>query len=129
MTHLALLLLVLVVALNVSTAFVTNSPAVCRAKMSQLPRLQQTTTSLKMLFNFPSASSSPGVNIPANKKICVITGTTSGLGKETLRSLLKTDDYFVVCGVRDTEKMEELAAKENFDKSKYAIVELDLGES
>ena len=81
-----------------------------------------------MLFNFPSASSTSG-SIPANKKICVITGTTSGLGKETLRSLLKTDDYFVVCGVRDTDKMEEVAAKENFDKSKFAIVELDLGKS
>jgi len=65
--------------------------------------------------------------IPANKKLCVITGTTSGLGKETLRSLLNQGDYYVICGCRDVEKMQELSEQEGFDTSKHTVVELDLG--
>lgn len=65
--------------------------------------------------------------IPANKKLCVITGTTSGLGKETLRSLLNQGDYYVICGCRDVEKMQELSEQEGFDTSRHTVVELDLG--
>lgn len=53
-------------------------------------------------------------------------GTSSGLGKETAKTLLKRGDYYVICAVRDVEKMKAIAAKENFDESSYSILELDL---
>ena len=93
-------------------------------KMPSLSKIQ-THIIPKMAFNFfPSSTAS---KFPSNKKLCVITGTSSGLGKETAKKLLQSDDYFVVCAVRDVKKMEQVAEKENFDKSKYSILELDLG--
>ncbi len=95
----------------------------------QLRSLQkfQRNVNTQMAFNFfSSLSTSSSIKIPSNKKLCVITGTSSGLGKETAKKLLEKDDYFVICAVRDIDKMEEIAAKEGFDKKKYAILELDL---
>lgn len=77
---------------------------------------------LKMAFNFFPPSSS----IPSNKKLCVITGTTSGLGKETARALLNSNKYYVICACRDTEKMKEVAEKEGFDPKSHSVLELDL---
>jgi hypothetical protein len=86
---------------------------------------------LQMAFNlFPSfsSSSSSSNKFPANKKLCVITGTSSGLGKETAKALLKKDDYFVICACRDVDKMKQIAETEKFDPSKYSIMELDLAQ-
>jgi protochlorophyllide reductase len=62
------------------------------------------------------------------KKLCIITGTSSGLGKNTAKSLLEEglQDYHVICAVRDTEKMELVAEMEGFNKKSYTIMELDL---
>lgn len=83
-----------------------------------------------MAFNFPSfgggGKSSTSKKIPSDKKICVITGTSSGLGKETAKDLIKRGEYHVVCAVRDTVKMEAIALKEGYDKSSYTIMNLDL---
>jgi len=78
---------------------------------------------LQMLFQ---STKSTGPIIPSNKKVCVITGTSSGLGKETAKALLNKDDYFVICAVRDVEKMKQIAEIEGFDKKKYTIVECEL---
>ena len=53
-------------------------------------------------------------------------GTSSGLGKETAKSLIESGDYYVVCAVRDVEKMKKIATDEKFDESSYSILELDL---
>ncbi len=77
-----------------------------------------------MMFNFfPQATK---LQIPTNKKICVITGTSSGLGKACAKALLQRDDYFVVCAVRDVAKMQNIAEKEQFDPASHTILELDL---
>lgn len=86
-------------------------------------------SSLKMMFNFfnnNNANAASKSVIPANKKICVITGTSSGLGKETAKALLSTEDYFVICACRDVAKMQEVAKKEGFDEKNHMIMELDL---
>ena len=44
-----------------------------------------------------------------DKKIAVITGTSSGLGKMTARALLRTGEWHVVGAVRDLDKMELVA--------------------
>jgi len=61
-----------------------------------------------------------------NKKICVITGTSSGLGKMTARALLRTGEYHVVGAVRDLVKMETVAEMEEFDMSSFTAMECDL---
>ena len=71
---------------------------------------------LNMMFGmFKSASSSA---VSSAKKVCVITGTTSGLGKETARALLNKGDYYVICACRDVQKMNEVAAAEGFDPNR-----------
>eukprot|EP00640_Fibrocapsa_japonica_P000130 CAMPEP_0113945080 /NCGR_PEP_ID=MMETSP1339-20121228/38470_1 /TAXON_ID=94617 /ORGANISM="Fibrocapsa japonica" /LENGTH=378 /DNA_ID=CAMNT_0000950483 /DNA_START=235 /DNA_END=1371 /DNA_ORIENTATION=+ /assembly_acc=CAM_ASM_000762 len=63
---------------------------------------------------------------PPKKKLCVITGTTSGLGKETARALLENGNYYVICACRDVNKMEKVAEAEGFDKDSYTVLPLDL---
>lgn len=82
-----------------------------------------------MMFNFGQGGASKGSMIPVakDKKLCVITGTTSGLGKSTARALINSGEYHVVCAVRDVEKMESIAVEENLDQSAFTCMELDLG--
>jgi hypothetical protein len=62
-----------------------------------------------------------------NKRLVVITGTSSGLGLSTLKALLRRGDSFVVCAVRDTAKMKKIVEEEGLDSSALAVLELDLG--
>jgi hypothetical protein len=66
------------------------------------------------------------VSIPLNKKICVITGTTSGLGKETARALINNGEHYVICACRDVAKMNNVAVTEGFDTNSFSVLELDL---
>ena len=95
--------------------------SLANAFVHQQPRLR-TAAPMQMIFNFGAKKSS----IPANKKLVVVTGTTSGLGKATLKSLLSKENYYVICAVRDVEKMKQIAEKEGYDKSNYAVLNLDL---
>jgi protochlorophyllide reductase len=61
-----------------------------------------------------------------NKKICVITGTSSGLGKQTAKALLQTGEWHVIGAVRDLDKMSIIAEDENFDKSSFTAMQCDL---
>lgn len=74
-------------------------------------------TDLRMMFDM-FKKSSPANSIPTDKKVCVITGTTSGLGKETARALLNKGDYYVICACRDVARMEEVAQAEGFDRDR-----------
>ena len=48
----------------------------------------------------------------SDKAICVITGTSSGLGKQTAKALLKTGRYHVIGCVRDLDKMAAVVEEE-----------------
>eukprot|EP00746_Dinoflagellata_sp_MGD_P162316 gnl/MRDRNA2_/MRDRNA2_89823_c0_seq1.p1 gnl/MRDRNA2_/MRDRNA2_89823_c0~~gnl/MRDRNA2_/MRDRNA2_89823_c0_seq1.p1 ORF type:complete len:733 (+),score=184.98 gnl/MRDRNA2_/MRDRNA2_89823_c0_seq1:79-2277(+) len=61
-----------------------------------------------------------------NKKLVVITGTSSGLGKATSKALLKTNEYHVIGAVRDVEKMKLVAKEEGFDMNYFTPMHLDL---
>eukprot|EP01038_Epipyxis_sp_PR26KG_P011031 gene11031-14812_t len=89
---------------------------------SSLPSTRS--TSLNMAFNFFTKPSVPPIG--RDKKICVVTGTSSGLGKETAKELLKSGNYYVICACRDVEKMKAVAEAEGFDKNNHAVLELDL---
>eukprot|EP00596_Hydrurales_sp_CCMP1899_P005611 CAMPEP_0119040424 /NCGR_PEP_ID=MMETSP1177-20130426/10342_1 /TAXON_ID=2985 /ORGANISM="Ochromonas sp, Strain CCMP1899" /LENGTH=415 /DNA_ID=CAMNT_0007005455 /DNA_START=169 /DNA_END=1416 /DNA_ORIENTATION=- len=60
------------------------------------------------------------------KKICVITGTSSGLGKSTTKWLLETGNWHIICAVRDIDKMNVVAEVEGFDMKSLTIMQLDL---
>jgi protochlorophyllide reductase len=103
-----------------SFALNNNKGSIIKSRINQKYEVPQ------MIFDniFSTASSN---KIPSNKKLCIITGTTSGLGKETLRSLLNKGNYYVICGCRDVDKMKEVAEREGFDPKSHTVIDLDLG--
>lgn len=91
--------------------------------------MRSTNNQLKMSWFSGFSKSVPSKSGPSigNKRLVVITGTTSGLGKEAAKSLLSQGDNFVVCAVRDTDKMVEVANSEGFDPANFKIMKCDLG--
>lgn len=61
-----------------------------------------------------------------DKKLVVITGTSSGLGRKTAQALLRTGEYHVVGAVRDLEKMEAVAEIDNFDLENFTPMKVEL---
>ncbi|KAL7542380.1 hypothetical protein ACHAXR_012641 [Thalassiosira sp. AJA248-18] len=61
-----------------------------------------------------------------DKKLVVITGCSSGLGRETVKNLLATDDYVVVGAVRDVDKMEAVAEIDGFNMDNFKIMDCEL---
>lgn len=61
-----------------------------------------------------------------DKKLVVITGTSSGLGRKTAQALLRTGDYHVVGAVRDVDKMETVAELDEFDLDNFTPMEVEL---
>jgi len=61
-----------------------------------------------------------------DKKLVVITGCSSGLGRETVKNLLATDEYFVVGAVRDVDKMEAVAEIDGFNMDNFHIMDCEL---
>jgi protochlorophyllide reductase len=61
-----------------------------------------------------------------DKKLVVVTGTSSGLGKATTRALLRTGKYHVIGAVRDLDKMEVVAEVENFPKDSFTPMHVEL---
>jgi len=61
-----------------------------------------------------------------DKKVVVITGTSSGLGRAATKALLGTGEYHVIGAVRDLDKMEIIAEMEGFDSSNFTPMECDL---
>lgn len=61
-----------------------------------------------------------------DKKLVVITGTSSGLGRKTAGALLRTGQYHVVGAVRDLDKMELVAELDGFDPKDFTPMHLEL---
>merc|ERR1712086_1079482 len=59
------------------------------------------------------------------RKLVVVTGASSGLGKACAISLANTGKYFVVMACRDTEKAERVA-KEEMPPGSYTVMQLEL---
>eukprot|EP00588_Corethron_pennatum_P023866 CAMPEP_0194322698 /NCGR_PEP_ID=MMETSP0171-20130528/22218_1 /TAXON_ID=218684 /ORGANISM="Corethron pennatum, Strain L29A3" /LENGTH=580 /DNA_ID=CAMNT_0039081053 /DNA_START=14 /DNA_END=1759 /DNA_ORIENTATION=- len=63
-----------------------------------------------------------------DKKLVVITGTSSGLGRKTARALLRTEQYHVVGAVRDIDKMEAVAEIDDFNMDNFTPMECELND-
>ena len=61
-----------------------------------------------------------------DKKLVVVTGTSSGLGRETAKALLRTGKYHVIGAVRDMDKMEIVAEMHDFPSELFTPMHLEL---
>jgi protochlorophyllide reductase len=61
-----------------------------------------------------------------DKKLVVITGTSSGLGRKTAAALINTGQYHVVGAVRDLDKMELVAELDGFDPKHFTAMHCEL---
>jgi len=61
-----------------------------------------------------------------DKKLVVITGTSSGLGLATTKALLRTGDYHVIGGVRNLDKMRVVAEEEGLNMEHFTPMHLEL---
>eukprot|EP00578_Thalassiosira_sp_NH16_P006052 CAMPEP_0181139482 /NCGR_PEP_ID=MMETSP1071-20121207/34805_1 /TAXON_ID=35127 /ORGANISM="Thalassiosira sp., Strain NH16" /LENGTH=576 /DNA_ID=CAMNT_0023226391 /DNA_START=110 /DNA_END=1840 /DNA_ORIENTATION=- len=61
-----------------------------------------------------------------DKKLVVITGCSSGLGRQTVKNLLATDKYHVIGAVRDVDKMEAVAEIDGWNMDNFHIMECEL---
>lgn len=59
-------------------------------------------------------------------ELVVITGCSSGLGRQTVKNLLASNKYHVVGAVRDIDKMEAVAEIEEFNMDNFHIMECEL---
>lgn len=60
------------------------------------------------------------------RKLVVVTGASSGLGRECARALCNNGNYFVVMAVRDVEKGKAVAKKFKFPENSYTVMKLEL---
>jgi len=60
------------------------------------------------------------------RKMVVVTGASSGLGLAATKALAKSGKYYVICGVRDPKKMDEVAKEVGIKSSDYTAMKLEL---
>jgi len=61
-----------------------------------------------------------------DKKLVVLTGASSGLGRKTAQALLRSGDYHVVGAVRDLDKMDAVAEIDGFNMNNFTPMHLEL---
>jgi len=61
-----------------------------------------------------------------DKKLVVITGCSSGLGRKTAAALLRTGEYHVIGAVRDLDKMEAVAEIDEFPTDRFTPMYCEL---
>lgn len=60
------------------------------------------------------------------RKLVVVTGASSGLGRNCAATLAKTGKYFVVMACRDVEKGKKVAKEEQMPDNSYVVMKLEL---
>lgn len=90
-----------------------------------LPSLQAATSSFFDILpkGLDFSPKSPSVGL---KKTVVVTGASSGLGKATVKALANRGGYFIICAVRDVEKMKQVAQELGLENGSYKIMELNV---
>jgi len=61
-----------------------------------------------------------------DKKLVVVTGTSSGLGRKAALALLRSGEYHVIGAVRDLDKMEVVAEIDEFDLENFTPMQVEL---
>lgn len=60
------------------------------------------------------------------RKLAVVTGTSSGLGRKAALALLRSGEYHVIGAVRDVDKMEAVAELDGFDLDHFTPLRCEL---
>eukprot|EP00979_Chaetoceros_neogracilis_P015777 scaffold6528_cov267-Chaetoceros_neogracile.AAC.5 len=88
-----------------------------------------TTTELPDKLYIPQGKEVPkvlgGLKI-GTRKLCVVTGASSGLGLNASASLAKTGRHFVVMACRDVEKGKRVAKEKGLPEGSYTVMKLEL---
>jgi protochlorophyllide reductase len=114
---------------STATAAAKTSPLFTRTTTptpTARPAQDMTVSATNFFDSFFKPKDKAAGNKAGNKKTVVLTGTSSGLGKGTLKALCARGDHFVICGVRDVAKMQRVAQELNLDPSLFTIRSLDL---
>eukprot|EP00978_Attheya_sp_CCMP212_P036327 scaffold163854_cov50-Attheya_sp.AAC.1 len=61
-----------------------------------------------------------------DRKLVVVTGTSSGLGRKAALALLRTGQYHVVGAVRDLDKMETICELDEYPMDRFTPMECEL---
>jgi protochlorophyllide reductase len=89
-----------------------------------------TQTELPEKLYFEQSKESPkvlgGIKIGL-RKLVVVTGASSGLGRKCAAVLAKTGRYYVIMAVRDIEKAKAVAKEEGMPEGSYTAMKLELG--
>jgi len=107
----------------------TTAAASRRASVKMPQSRSAPVTGLRSLKAMAGGSLPPVLGLAfkgLGKRLVVVTGTTSGLGLTTVKALLKRGDSFVVCAVRDTDKMKDIIKRDGLDSNSCAVLQLDL---
>jgi len=120
--------------LRTSSSYITSSntvgqiPRKCRSVIAPSMTLESVDfgkKTAKKYFKKEAPKVLGGIKIGV-RKLVVITGASSGLGKACANTLIKTGKYFVVMAVRDTEKGKEVAKELDFPSDAYTVMKLEL---
>lgn len=88
-----------------------------------------TTAELPDKLYFPQEKEFPkvlgGLKI-GKRKLCVVTGASSGLGLNAAATLAKTGRHFVVMACRDVEKGKRVALEKGLPDGSYTVMKLEL---
>lgn len=88
-----------------------------------------TTTELPEKLYFPKEKEVPkvlgGLQIGL-RKLCVVTGASSGLGLNAAATLAKTGRHFIVMACRDVEKGKRAAKEMGMPEGSYTVMKLEL---
>lgn len=106
-----------------------SSPLVDGIKKARSEDIAPVTVELPEKYYFPQEKETPkvlgGVRI-GTRKLCVVTGASSGLGLNCANTLVKSGRHFVVMACRDVEKGKEIAKKMKFPEGSYTVMKLEL---
>jgi len=87
------------------------------------------TAELPEKLYFPKEKEAPkvlgGIKIGL-RRLCVVTGASSGLGLQAASTLTKTGRHFVVMACRNVEKGKKMAKKLGFPEGSYTVMKLEL---
>jgi len=111
-----------------SPSFVRNSPISDSSSTCLNAMLTETELPSKIYFGKVDKETPKvlgGIQIGL-RKLVVITGASSGLGRKCASTLAKTGKYFVVMACRDVDKGKNVAKEEKMPDNSYVVMKLEL---
>jgi protochlorophyllide reductase len=111
---------------NAPRSVITSSAILFETSNKRL--LQQSELPEKLYFEKDKESPKVlGGVVIGSRKLVVVTGASSGLGRKCAAVLAKTGRYYIIMAVRDVEKAKLVAVEEEMPEGSYTVMKLELG--